>query len=109
MNIHARVAVIGADLATTLFGRTTNLTGQTLRINGQTFTIIGVLKSKGGTSFGSSDNQVIIPLTTARDRVIRRAGTTVDTIYVQATSADTVSEASAQISQYHASCATTWK
>jgi putative ABC transport system permease protein len=98
VNIHARVAVIGADLATTLFGRTTNLTGQTIRINSQTFTIIGVLKSKGGTSLGSSDNQAIIPLTTARDRVIRRAGNNVDTIYVQATSADTVTEASTQIS-----------
>jgi putative ABC transport system permease protein len=97
-NIHARVAVIGPDLATTLFGRTTDLTGQTLRINGQTFTIIGVLKSKGGTSMGSSDNQVVIPLTTARDRVIRRPGKTVDTIYVQATSADAVTEASTQIS-----------
>jgi putative ABC transport system permease protein len=98
VNIHARVAVIGPDLATTLFGQTTNLTGQTIRINGQSFTIIGVLKSKGGTSLGSSDNQAIIPLTTARDRIIRRAGTTVDSIYVQATSANTVSEASTQIS-----------
>jgi putative ABC transport system permease protein len=98
VNIHARVAVIGPDLATTLFGRTTNLTGQTLRINGQTFTIIGVLVSKGGTSFGSSDNQAIIPLTTARDRVIRRPSNYVDMIYVQATSANTVTDASTQIS-----------
>ena len=98
VNTHARVAVIGPDLATTLFGRTTNLTGQTIRINGQTFTIIGVLQSKGGSSLGSSDNQAIIPLTTARDRVVRRPGTTVDSIYVQATSAQAVSEASTQVS-----------
>ncbi len=98
VNIHARVALIGPDLATTLYGRTTNLTGQTLRINGQTFTIIGVLKSKGGTSIGSSDNQAIIPLTTARDRVIRRPGSNVDTIYVQAVDANSTTEASAQIS-----------
>jgi putative ABC transport system permease protein len=98
VSIHARVVVIGPDLATTLFGRTTNLTGQTLRINGQTFTIIGVLQSKGGTSFGSSDNQAIIPITTAQDRVVQRAGNTVDTIYVQATSANTVTDASTEIS-----------
>jgi len=98
VNIHARVVVIGPDLATTLFGRTTNLTGQEVRINGQTFTIIGVLQSKGGSSLGSSDNQAIIPLTTARDRVIRSTGTTVDSIYVQATSAQAVSEASTQVS-----------
>jgi putative ABC transport system permease protein len=98
VNTHARVVVIGPDLATTLFGQTTNLTGQTIRINSQTFTIIGILKSKGGSALGSSDNQAIIPLTTARDRVIRRAGNAVDTIYVQATGAKTVSDASTQIS-----------
>jgi putative ABC transport system permease protein len=99
VNIHSRVVVIGPDLATTLFGRTTGLAGQTIRVNGQTFTITGVLASKGGTSFGSSDNQIIIPITTARDRVIKRTGTNVDTIYVQATSTDAVTEASTQISQ----------
>jgi putative ABC transport system permease protein len=98
VNAHSRVAIIGVDLATTLFGRTTNLTGQTLLINSQSFTIIGILQSKGGSSELSSDNQIIIPLTTVRDRVVRRAGTIVDGIYLQATSADTVSEASTQIS-----------
>jgi putative ABC transport system permease protein len=97
VNTHARVAIIGPDLATTLFGQTTGLTGQKFLLNGQTFTIIGVLQSKGGTSLGSSDNQAIIPLTTARDRVVRRPGTTVDGIYIQATNATSVSEATTQI------------
>jgi putative ABC transport system permease protein len=98
VNIHARVAVIGPDLATTLFGQITNLAGQSVRINGQTFTIIGVLQSKGGTALGSSDNQAIIPITTARDRVISRPGNNVDTIYVQAASASAVTNASTEIS-----------
>ena len=98
VNIHARVAVIGPDLATTLFGVSTGLTGQTLRINGQTFTIIGVLKSKGGTALGSSDNQAIIPITTARDRVIQTPGNYVNTIYIQATSAASVTNASTEVS-----------
>jgi putative ABC transport system permease protein len=98
VNTHARVAIIGTDLATTLFGETTGLTGQTILINSQTFTIIGVLKSAGGTSFGSADNQVIVPLTTARDRIVNRPGTSVDGIYVQATSATAVAEATTQIS-----------
>ncbi len=97
VNTHARVAIIGPDLATTLFGQTTGLTGQKILLSGQTFTIIGVLQSKGGTSLGSSDNQAIIPLTTARDRVVRRSGTTVDGIYIQATNATAVSEATTQI------------
>ncbi len=98
VNIHARVAVIGPDLATTLFGVSTGLTGQTLRINGQTFTIIGVLKSKGGTALGSSDNQAIIPITTARDRVVQTPGNYVNTIYIEATSAASVTNASTEIS-----------
>jgi putative ABC transport system permease protein len=98
VNIHARVAVIGPDLATTLFGQTTGLVGQTLRINGQTFTIIGVLVSKGGTALGSSDNQVIIPITTARDRVMQTPGNIVDMIYIQATTAAAVTNASTEVS-----------
>ncbi len=98
VNTHARVAIIGVDLATTLFGQTTGLTGQTMHINSQTFTIIGVLKSKGGSLAGSSDNQVIIPLTTARDRVVSRPGTSVDEIYVQATNATAVTQATTQVS-----------
>jgi putative ABC transport system permease protein len=98
VSTHARVAIIGVDLATTLFGRTANLTGQTLLINSQTFTIIGILESAGGTALGSADNQAIIPLTTMRDRVVSRPGNNVDGIYAQATNADTVTEASAQIS-----------
>jgi len=92
------VAVIGPDLATTLFGQTTGLVGQTLRINGQTFTIIGVLVSKGGTALGSSDNQVIIPITTARDRVMQTPGNIVDMIYIQATTAAAVTNASTEVS-----------
>jgi putative ABC transport system permease protein len=98
VNIHARVVDIGPDLATTLYGQTTNLEGQTIRLNGQSFTIIGVLKSKGGSALGSSDNQAIIPLTTARDRVIQMPGNYIDMIFVQATSAASVSDANTQIS-----------
>lgn len=47
---------------------------------------------------GSSDNQVIIPITTARDRVIKRTGNVVDSIYIQATSSDSVTDADAEIS-----------
>ncbi|HEY5159028.1 MAG TPA: ABC transporter permease [Anaerolineales bacterium] len=98
VNTHARVAVVGIDVGTALWGQTTGLVGKTILINGQTFTIIGTLTSKGGSSFGSADNQIIIPLTTARDRVIMRPGNNVDSIYVQATSASTTPEASTQIS-----------
>jgi len=92
------VAVIGSETADTLFGTTTNLVGQVIRISGQQYHIIGVLKSKGGTSSTSEDAIVLIPLTTAQTRLIRRmSSNSVDSIYVEATSAETVNDAVAQV------------
>ena len=96
---HASVAVIGTDLADKLFGRKDGLVGETLRIAGQPFRIIGVLASKGGSAFGNADNQVIIPLTTARDRVTHRAGDNIDIIFVQSVSAEQTVTAAEEIKQ----------
>jgi putative ABC transport system permease protein len=96
---HASVAVIGPDLADKLFGRKEGLVGETMRIAGQPFRIIGVLGSKGGSAFGNADNQVVIPMTTARDRVIRRSGDNVDIIFVQSVSAEETTLASDEIKQ----------
>ena len=96
---HASVAVIGPDLADKLFGRKEGLVGESLRLAGQPFRIIGVLGSKGGSAFGNADNQVVIPMTTARDRVLHRSGDNVDVIFVEAVSAETTSLASDEIKQ----------
>ena len=64
----SEVAVLGSQVAETLFGFRDPV-GQTLRINGRQYTAIGVLESKGGTAFGSSDNQVLVPVTTAYYRL----------------------------------------
>ncbi len=93
------VALLGPDLAEKLFGRTDGLVGETIRIAGQPFRVIGVLKSRGGSSFGSQDNIALIPLTTARSRVIRRERDNLDMIYIQASSADLVDQASEEVSQ----------
>ncbi|MBI1856326.1 MAG: ABC transporter permease [Chloroflexi bacterium] len=96
----ASVTVIGVDVADKLFGRRDGLTGETVRINGQPFRIIGVLTPQGGSSFGSEDSEVIVPLTTASARLLSRSGVdTVDIIYVQATDFQTVAAASDEISQ----------
>ena len=95
----ASVAIIGTDVADTLFGHRDGLLGETIRISGQPFRIIGVLASKGGSAFGSEDNVVLIPFSTAQRRLIRRSGERVDSILVQAASADQVPEATEEISQ----------
>ncbi|MGE5074214.1 MAG: ABC transporter permease [Anaerolineae bacterium] len=96
----ASVAVIGVDVADSLFGRRDGLIGESLRINGQPFRIIGILAPQGGSAFGSADNQVIVPLTTAAARLLRNNNPdAVDVIYIQATDFQSVPAASDEISQ----------
>ncbi len=97
----ASVAVIGVDVADTLFGRRDGLVGETIRLSNQPFRIIGVLTPTGGGSFGSADNQVLVPITTAQARLIPSRGgpDSVDVIYVQATDFSTVAAATDEVSQ----------
>jgi putative ABC transport system permease protein len=73
-----RVAVLGAETAASLFGDESPL-GQTVTINGNRFKVVGVLAAKGESSAGSSDEIVIIPITTG-ERMFRTGG--VRTIYL---------------------------
>jgi putative ABC transport system permease protein len=94
------VAMIGVDVADKLFGRTSGLVGETIRIEGQPFRIIGVMEKKGGGSFGSEDDVVFIPMTTAQARLLRRSTSDrVDIIMVSAISPDAVLQAGDEIAQ----------
>jgi putative ABC transport system permease protein len=95
----ASVALLGPDLAEKLFGRKEGILGEMIRIEGQPFRVIGVLESKGG-GFSNQDELVLIPLTTAQSRLIRRSTRDrVDLLIVQATSANTVARASDEVAQ----------
>jgi putative ABC transport system permease protein len=92
------VAVIGPTTATNLFSATTGVVGKQIRINGTIYTVVGVLKTKGGTSMGNSDDRVIIPITTAQRRLIQRSPSNkVDEILASAKTADTVSQAQDEV------------
>jgi putative ABC transport system permease protein len=96
----ASVVLLGTEVADNLFGRTSALVGETVRIEGQPFRVIGVLESKGGSGFSNEDDRVIVPLTTAQTRLIRRATRDrVDAIIAQAANAESVTQASQEISQ----------
>ncbi|MCX6785058.1 MAG: ABC transporter permease [Candidatus Komeilibacteria bacterium] len=62
----SKVAVIGPTVRDDLFGVDSNPLGQTIRIKQINFTIIGITKAKGGSGFGSQDDMIFIPLTTAQ-------------------------------------------
>jgi putative ABC transport system permease protein len=66
VNSMAKVAVLGPQVVTDLFGENANPIGQTIRISGQMLTIIGVTEAKGGTGFMNQDDVVYVPLTTAQ-------------------------------------------
>ncbi len=94
------VAILGPDTADNLFGRHEGVVGETIRIEGQPFRVIGVLAPEGGSAFGSQDDRVLVPLTTAQTRLIRRGGLNrVDVIIVQAISAEAVPQAVEEVSQ----------
>ncbi len=95
----ASVVILGTDVADKLFGHREGLVGQTARIEGQPFRVIGVLTSKGGGSFGSQDDVVLVPFSTAQMRLIRRTRDRVDVIFVQATASNTVNSAIDEITQ----------
>lgn len=63
----SKIAVIGPTTRDDLFGAdATGVIGQTIRIKGIEFKIIGITESKGGTGFGSQDDVIYVPLTTAQ-------------------------------------------
>ncbi|MEJ5312959.1 MULTISPECIES: ABC transporter permease [Anaerolinea] len=95
----ASVALIGTEVADKLFGTREGITGQIIRIEGQPFRILGVLESKGGGAFGSQDNVVMVPFSTAQERLIRRTRERVDIIFVQAVDANSVSLAAEEVAQ----------
>ncbi len=95
----ASVALLGPDVADRLFGRREGVTGETIRIEGQPFRVLGVLEPRGGSSFGSQDDLVLVPFTTAQSRLIRRSRDRVDLILVQAVSAEAVPQATEEIAQ----------
>ena len=93
------VVVLGPETAEAIFGHADGIVGETIRIEGQPFRVIGVLVAKGGGAFGSEDNAAYIPFTTAQARLIKRdSRDEIDVLFVQATSAESVVQASDEIS-----------
>jgi len=90
---NAAVVVLGPTTASQLFGGADPV-GQTVNVAGTPMTVIGVLTAEGSSSTTNDDDQAIIPITTAATRII--GGTSrnnLSSIYIQATSSQTLSAA----------------
>src|SRR5512136_1009335 len=96
----SQVVVLGATLATTLFGNAEPV-GQSIRIKGQPFTVIGVLKATGGQGFGGNDTIAFVPISVAQARLFNapryRGEYTVSDINLDVAAADQIPAAEQQI------------
>lgn len=84
----SKVAVLGPVTRDDLFGENAEPVGQKIKLNRINFTVIGVTKSKGSAGFGSQDDMVFVPLSTAQRFLT--GNDNVSTISVQAQDQDSM-------------------
>jgi putative ABC transport system permease protein len=77
----ARVAVIGPDVADTLFPLRDPI-GQVLTLDGRAYEVVGIFETKGGFFGGSNDNHVAIPISAFDDQFPEVKNGGGDTIHI---------------------------
>ncbi len=88
-----QVALLGVTTAQELFGNSSPV-GEEIYLNGISFKVVGLLEEKGSTASGSSDEIILIPLSTA-ERLLRSSG--IRNIYIQAESQEQINLAMMQL------------
>ena len=95
MDKRNRVAVLGATVATELFG-TDYPVGSNIRINNAPYMVIGVLSKKGQSAMGQDQDDVVyIPLTTAQERLL--GITHVQSINIQVSTAEKMTQVQSEV------------
>ena len=89
-----RVCVLGSTTADDL-GLDQAAVGTDIMIGGLPFRIVGIMQSKGGSGFQSPDDEVLIPVTTARELFV--SSDSVRSIGVSVSSADEMETVKAEI------------
>jgi putative ABC transport system permease protein len=95
------VAVLGSQTAEDLFGGLAPI-GKTISVNGVKFEVVGVLKSKGSSGFGSADDAIFVPLETGYNKLFGSTATyndrkVVNSISVSVATTEAMDTVSAQI------------
>ncbi len=94
VKMRSKVALVGVTVVKELFG-SSNPVGEIIKINLVNFKVIGILPAKGSSGPQDQDDIVLIPITTAMYRVLGKQY--VDSIYVEASSPDTLGAAEDEI------------
>jgi putative ABC transport system permease protein len=96
----SKVAVIGPEVSSTLFGEDDPV-GQKIRMSNTVFTIIGLLESKGTSMMSSTDQTILIPLSTLQgimSKSVTAAGQhTVNSITLQVTEKEQIATVKEEI------------
>ena len=66
----SKVAVLGPEVVTTLFGEGANPVGEMITIDRKSFRMIGVTTAKGSSGFSNPDETVYIPVTTMMNTLL---------------------------------------
>ncbi|MFZ5915561.1 MAG: ABC transporter permease [Chloroflexota bacterium] len=95
----SKVAVLGYDIASELFGDPNSALGQKVKIGSTQFSVVGVMEEKGMVGNTDYDARVYIPLTVVFKKFTnaRFGGDAVRLIYVSAESKDTMDSVMAQV------------
>ncbi len=97
----SRVAVLGSYAYQQLFPDGGDPTGSEVRLNEVSFKITGVLRARTDSQPGSEDDTIIIPLTTARDRLFpsrnSKGQPLIGIVLVQAVSKERVNAAAQEV------------
>ena len=93
------VAVLGSDVVDNLFGSDVGVLGQKIRIGNMLYEVIGIQESSGGNAGGSSDDQILLPITTTFSRLVARsnANEEVSMIFASAVDSESVNKAVKEI------------
>jgi len=91
----SKIAVLGSQVVTDLFGEGADPIGQTIRIGGTMMRIIGTIASRGGRGFQNQDDVIYIPLSTAQKQLF--GSSILSSIAVEAKSSDVMTLAQDQI------------
>jgi putative ABC transport system permease protein len=93
---HRRVALLGPTVAQDLVGGDgLAAVGKTVQFNAVNYVVVGVLTAKGSTGPTDQDDRVLAPLTAVQDTLSGYGS--LSSVSVQATSADTVALAQAEV------------
>lgn len=64
-----KICILGKSVVEALFPEGQNPAGQTIRINRQPYKVVGVFQEKGASGWQDADDQILIPIRTAQNRM----------------------------------------